>query len=240
MNAIEAEGGSVVHAPLIEVVPPVDRGAGLRAALASADAATWVAITSANGVDAVVHAFAGQTSHSVATPVAEQASNDRRLEPPWSTAVVGRATAARAAAWTLPVSFESPDPSAAGLGRSLPAAPGDRVIAAVAELAGPELAESLAERNIPVEVVTAYRTLSSELAPEVVEAVTSADVVLVTAPSVIHRLLEVVDGAELPALVAIGATTERAILGAGLPAPTTAADPSVDGLIEAAVRSLRT
>lgn len=153
-------------------------------------------------------------------------------------AVVGRATAARAVGWNLPVDFESPERSAAGLARTVPISPDERAIAAVAELAGPDLSSILSARGVEVEVVTAYRTVAPEVSDVDRQRITDADLVLVTSPSVVERLCSSVGASVLPPLVAIGSTTARAIRESGLSVADTAEAPSVDALIDAAVRSL--
>ncbi len=224
LEAIAAEGAEPVHVPLIEVAAPLDGGAALRSALSSADTSTWILATSANGIDAIAHAC-----------------SSRPELPPVLTgrlAVVGRATAARAAGWNLPVVFESPERSAAGLARTLPISPDERAIAAVAELAGPDLSSILSARGVEVEVVTAYRTVAPEVSDVDRQRITDADLVLVTSPSVVERLCSSVGASVLPPLVAIGSTTARAIRESGLSVADTAEAPSVDALIDAAVLSL--
>ncbi len=217
LDAIRRAGAFAVHVPLIEVVPPIDGGEALRRALAAVVKNSWVAVTSSNGVDAVATACPGGA---------------------FRLGVVGRATARRAVELGLTVSFEAPEPSAAGLGRTLPVLEGERVVAAVAELASDDLAAALKRRGVEVEVVTAYRTLAPEISSSDIDRISAADLVLVTAPSVIERLLDRLDPAELPALVAIGESTAAAIRGLGLAVATTAAEPSTDGLIAAALHTL--
>lgn len=219
LDAIDRAGGIAVHVPLIEVMPPEDGGDGLRRALEVADQDTWLAVTSANGIDAVAAAAAG-------------------LEKPWHLGVVGRATSARAVDRGLVVDFRSPEVSADGLGRTLPVDAGQRVVAAVAELASDDLSAALRHRGIEVDVVTAYRTTAPEISPDDIDRIRSADLVLVTAPSVVERLLERLAPAELPAMVAIGASTAAAIRARGLTVGATADEPSTGGLIAAAVRTL--
>jgi uroporphyrinogen-III synthase len=233
LAAIAAEGAEPIHVPLIEVVPPLDGGAALAAALSNADQSTWVAVTSANGVDAVARTFSRSTHDSDS----EHASPEQ--DRSWRLAVVGRSTASRAEAWALGVDFESPEPSAAGLARSLPVSEGERVIAAVAELAGPDLPSILGDRGIEVEVVVAYRTVVPEISADDHRRIVDADLVFVTSPSVVERLQSSIGGPNLPPLVAIGSTTSAAMVANGLPVAETATSPSIDALIDAAVRSLQ-
>ena len=217
VDAIEQQGAIAVHTPLIEVVPPVDGGDALRRALATVDENGWVVVTSANGADAVAAS---------------------RPEVRWKLGVVGRATARRAEELGLDVTFESPEPSGEGLGRTLPVLDGERVVAAVAELASDDLADALERRGIEVEVVTAYRTRAPATSSSDLDRIRAADLVFVTSPSVIARLLDRLDPADLPALIAIGEPTAAAIRARGLAVAATAAEPSTDGLIAAALHTL--
>ena len=54
----------------------------------------------------------------------------------------------------------------------------------------------------------------------------------------IARLLDRLDPADLPALIAIGEPTAAAIRARGLAVAATAAEPSTDGLIAAALHTL--
>ncbi len=208
-----------VHVPLIEVVAPDDGGTDLRRHIESADASTWIALTSGNGVDAVASVLEGRP-------------------PVGRVAVVGAATAARARSLGWSIDTVAPASSAAGLGAALPAAPGERVIAAIAELASSDLADALRARDIAVEVVTAYRTIAPEISADDLRRIADSDAVLVTAPSVIQRLSRVLDPAGLPSLIAIGSTSAAAIEAAGLPVAAQASEQSVDGLIDALMRTL--
>lgn len=201
-------------------MPPHDDGAELRRAIGRSDASTWLAFTSANGVDAVARVL------------------DGRL-PIGRIAVVGRATADRARLLGWQINFVSPASSAAGLGASLPATFGGGVIAPLAELASSDLADALKHRGITAEVVTAYRTSTPDLSVEDLARVRQSDAVLVTAPSVIQRLAAAIGSAELPPLIAIGPTSAAAIESADRPVAAQADEPSVDGLIAAAMRTLK-
>lgn len=215
-----AEGGGLpVHVPLIETIEPSDGGVELRRVIDSADPSTWLAFTSANGVDAVASALAGQV-------------------PATRIAVVGVATAERARSLGWTTAHVSSAATAVGLAASLPAEPGERVIAPLAELASTDLVDGLRMRGVVVDVVTAYRTITPDVSAADLTSIASSDVVLVTAPSVINRLVNLMDAADLPPLVAIGSTSAAAIEAAGLVVAAQANEPSVDGLIDAVVRTL--
>ena len=217
LERLASLGAVAVHVPLIEVVAPEDGGAELRRVLETVDAETWLAFTSANGVDAVASVLEGRPPHG-------------------RVAVVGGATADRARAFGWEIDFVSPTATAAGLGTALPAR--GRVIAPVAELASSDLVDGLRLRSIDVETVTAYRTVAPVISPVDRQRIIDADAVMVTAPSVIQRLAGLVDPTLLPRLIAIGPTSAAAVLATGLDVADQADRPSVDGLIDAVVRTL--
>lgn len=210
----------VVHVPLIEVVGAFDGGAELRRALAEITSSTWLTFTSANGVDAVATQLDGRA-------------------PKGRLAVVGGATARQAEAHGWSIDFVSPASSASGLGKSLPVVPGDRVVAPLAELASNDLSDALQSRGVEVDVVTAYRTIQPDVSVDDQRRIASSDAVLITAPSVIERLAALMNRSDLPALFAIGPTSAAAIRAAGLDVAGEADVPTVDGLIEATLRTLQ-
>ena len=220
IDALTAAGVTPIHTPLLEVVPPLDGGEQLRRVLETATPSTWLAFTSANGVDAVAR---------VTSEVA----------PAGRVAVVGGATAARVESLGWQITAVASVPSAAGLGASLPVDPGDRVIAPVAELASTDLLDALTDRGITTEVVTAYRTIAPEISAADGERIAASDVIVVTAPSVIDRLVHLLGAEVSPALVAIGPTSAAAIERHGLAVAARAHEPSVSGLVDAVVRTLR-
>jgi uroporphyrinogen III methyltransferase/synthase len=180
---IEALGAAVVRLPLIEVVPPPDGGQALKDALDRLDQFDWLACTSVNGVAALA---------GVELPVG------LRL------AAVGHTTAAAFEEVVHRSALVVPQiPTAADLAAAFPARPG-RVLALLAELAGPDLADGLGRRGYDVEVVVAYATARPQHSGAALDEAATADVVLVSSPSVAHRLVEVL-GERCPSTaVAIG------------------------------------
>ncbi len=186
---IEAQGGVVVRLPLIEVVPPPDGGQALKNALDHLDRFDWLACTSVNGVAALA---------GVDLPAG------LRL------AAVGHTTAA---------AFEellgrsalvvSQIPTAAGLAAAFPPRTG-RVLAVLAELAGPDLAHGLRMRGYEVEVVTAYATALPQHSRAALDEAATADVVVVSSPSVAHRLVEVLGDRCPSTAIAIGPKSAEA------------------------------
>lgn len=192
--AIEDAGGTVVQLPLIVVVPPADGGEALRAALARLDRYDWVACTSAAGAAAL-----------------SGARQPRRVR----AAAVGDSTAKAFvdAGWT--VDLVAVEETAAGLSRSFPAG-GGRVLAILGELAGDDLHRGLEARGYEVETVVAYRTTQPDHTTEQLAAARSCDSVVVSAPSIVERLVALL-GAEVPRrAVAYGPRSGEAARAAGL------------------------
>jgi uroporphyrinogen-III synthase len=186
---IEALGAVVVHLPLIEVIPPPDRGEALEDALSRLDRFDWLACTSVNGVAALA---------GVELPAG------LRL------AAVGPSTAAAFADVLGRRALVVPQiPTAAELANAFPSRPG-RVLAPLSELAGSDLADGLRHKGYEVEVVTAYATSMPQHSAGDLESAAATDVVLITSPSVAHRLVEVLDGRCPATAIAIGPRSAKA------------------------------
>ncbi|MGI9608962.1 MAG: uroporphyrinogen-III synthase [Acidimicrobiia bacterium] len=209
---IEERGGIVVRLPLIEVVPPADQGVALAEALGRLEDYDWLACTSVNGVNAL---------RGVQLPAG------LRL------AAVGPATAAAFEEVLGRNALVVPSvPTAADLAAAFPPRPG-RVLAPLAQLAGPDLADGLRQRGYEVDVVTAYATRVPEHSNSDLDRAASADVVLVSSPSVAHRLMDVL-GDRCPDLaVAIGPRSAAAASDLGFTITATA-----PGEVISALRSL--
>lgn len=100
-------------------------------------------------------------------------------------------------------------------------------------------------RDIQVDAVTAYRTTLPDVSAGDLERILMSDALLVTAPSVVQRLVEALGAADLdverlPPLVAIGPTSSAAIREVGLSVAEQASRPNVDGIIDAVLRTLTT
>ncbi len=189
-EALIALGAEVIEVPLIEVLPPADGGAALRDAVDRLEDFDWVVLTSVNALHALARA---------------RSSED--VEPRWPVglraAVVGPATAAAATAAGLTVVVEPPVATAAGLVEAFPSSSlaesepgGDRVLAPLAELAGPTVVDGLTAKGYRVDRVTAYRTdVPSDPDPSLDGApsndqVFGADAVAFFSPSAVDRFVD--------------------------------------------------
>ena len=94
-------------------------------------------------------------------------------------------------------------PTAANLAEAFPSQPG-RVLAPLAEMAGPDLADGLRRRGYEVDVVAAYATATPDHSAADLDRAAQADVVLVTSPSVAMRLTELLGERRPSVAVATG------------------------------------
>jgi uroporphyrinogen-III synthase len=215
---LETRGASVIHAPLIRVAEPADGGAALRAELRSLERYDWVVVTSVPGAERVGHA-AASTSIGLA---AVGASTATRLAD-----LVGR-----------PVDVVPERQTAGALADALVsrAAQGARVLLAQADRAGPALADALLAAGVDVTVREAYRTELVAPPPGVAD---DADVLLLASGSAARGWAAAIGTATPPLVVAIGPSTADVARDVGLDVSAIASDHSVEGLVEATERLVR-
>lgn len=218
---LAARGADVVHLPLIEVVEPVDGGAGLRAALEELDRFDWLMVTSAAGAERVGRAAA--------------ASPQVRL------ACVGTATAAalRVAsgrAVDLVPTVQRADHLAEAFAAQV-AGP-QRVLIAHADRAAPTLASALRRAGHEVVEVVAYRTIDVEPDAEALAVIEGADAVVFASGSAVESWCRAVGLRRPPVVVAIGPTTAAAAARLGLVVTGVAGEHSLDGLVDELERHL--
>lgn len=192
--AIEEAGGTVVHLPLIEVVPPADGGAALQRALSALGRYDWIACTSVAGVQALANAV-----------------RPHRLR----VAAVGEATARAFGDIGWSVDLVADQSTARGLSRSFPDGPG-RVLAPLGELAGDDLRRGLTARGYQVDTVVAYRTVEPVHESDRLTAAARCDTVVLSAPSVVERLVALLGGHVPRRAIAYGPRTAVAARSAGL------------------------
>ena len=222
--------------PCIECHPisDPDLDAQLRAALRHTD---WLVLTSRRGAEALGQLIA---------PMA-WSRTDTAAMAAIRIAVVGPATAAAAAAASLPGQVELVAPS--GTARSLAEALADRIrdratgdprnagpkiLIAVAENAGNLLQETLEQAGGDCLRLNVYRTMPA--APGNSKQALSelgADKILLASPSAVTGLLNRLEMDTAAEILTIGPSTSRAARAAGLTVTAEAARPSLDGLMEA-------
>jgi len=224
---LAAAGATVVVVPLIEIGPADDAGA-LGRALSSLDEVTWVAVTSASAVPAILGAV-----------------DDVRALERCRVAAVGPATAEALREASVRVDVVGDGSGGSRLADLLgrPGPGGGAVVIAAAAEPRPELGAALSAAGWSVDQAPAYAT--RPVAPGETEAgaVLGADVVIVASPSAVRSLVQLASVAARETsevrLVAIGATTATKARRAGFADVTVAARPSDQGLFDAVVDSVR-
>ena len=227
-------GAGVETRPTIALEPPID-SAPARRAVSELDCYDWLLFTSANGVQF----FQALVEELHAEP------------PPIRAAIgaIGPATARELESSGYRPSVVAEDARSEGLARTLAGriGPGERVLVVRPEVARSILLDALRALGARPDPVAFYRNVPAPdvhvLAAELCEG--RFDVVILTSPSTLQRLLEAGQrpGDELRAalrrtrLVAIGPVTAQAIERFGLSAASVAAQPT-DEAVTRAVQSL--
>ena len=215
-------GADVVRVPLIQTADPDDGGVALRSELDRIETYDWVVVTSPVGAERVMPVVRGHELRvaTVGTKTAEVAAR-----------VGGRA-----------VDVVPDRQLAAELVASMPEvvdtdrAP--RLLLAVADRADPSTADALRARGYDVTTVTAYRTLLRRPTTQERRTALGADAVVFASGSAAISWAEAI-GSETPgAVISIGPSTTKAAGEHGLQVTATATDHSIDGLVEAVIRTL--
>ena len=223
-TALREHGATVVVAPAVAVVPPLDGGQPLDDALLRLEQYSWVAFTSSNAVAAT---FARADRRGV-----------RRRFARIRTAAVGPSTAARVEAEiNRPVTLVPERNDAAGLAGAFPEPRADDwCFVPQSAQARPELVDGLRARGWNVDAVSAYRIVTPTLSDHLVADVSGADVVVFASPSAVRgHMSQIGSDAVTGQVVCIGSTTAAACAEADLPVAAVAARPTDDGLVEAVV-----
>jgi len=216
---LRALGAEVVLLPTIEIVPPLDGGAALDAALAHLADYRWLVVTSVNGADAVLARRPDRPS-GLGVAAIGPATAERMRRGGWAVDLVPDAYVAEALLDAL----------------GHPGAVGDAVLVARAAVARDVLPVGLRERGWVVEVVDAYRTVDTTVDADAVRRAAGADTVTFTSPSTVERFVRLVGAADVPPLVAcIGPVTADAARAAGLTVSVEASTYTVAGLVAALV-----
>ncbi len=230
LEGLGARGIDAVRVPAIEIRPAVG-GGSLDAALAAAEPADWVVLTSASAAHAVLDAAARV-----------------ELEPlmlRW--AAVGEATAKVLREAEIPEVFVPSAASGATLARELPIHPRDRVLVPRADIADGLVVDALAERGVRVTDVVAYETVE---APDASRPLLAAalddgpvDALILTSGSTARGVLALADRearvrlAATP-VIAAGASTAAAARAAGYATVLTAPSPAAADLVAFTARAL--
>ncbi|HEX7131054.1 MAG TPA: uroporphyrinogen-III C-methyltransferase, partial [Iamia sp.] len=223
-RALGELGAEPLEIPVIAIEPPSDGGTALRAAVAAIASATWLVLTSPNGV---AHTFAhipdtralGGVRVAAIGPGTADALSRFRVRPDL--------VPARFVAEALLDAF--PDPPAGG----------GRVVIARAEEAREVLPEGLRRRGWDVDVVPAYRTVPAPVDVVARHDVDTADAITFTSSSTVSRFVEAFGADAVPPVVAcIGPVTAATARDLGLTVAVEATEHTIAGLVDALCRHL--
>lgn len=227
-TALRERGATVVVAPAIAVVPPLDGGQPLDDALLRLEQYSWVAFTSSNAV--------------AATLARADRRGVRRRFARIRVAAVGPATAARVETeLDRPASLVPDRNDAVGLAAAFgDPRPGDACFVPHSAQARPELVDGLRARGWTVDAVSAYRTVTPTLSDHLIADVSAADAVIFASPSAVHgHLSQIGEQGVSGKVICIGNTTAAACADADLAVAAVAARPSNESLVEAVATALR-
>jgi uroporphyrinogen-III synthase len=221
-DLLEQAGADVVHLPLIAVADAPDGGVALSRALDRLDEFAWVVVSSRHGAERIGPALVHANQHI-------------------RVAAVGTVTAAEAERHLgRPVDLVPDIQNAAGLVQAFGVAVHEpqAILVAQADRAAPTLSEGLAALGHRVEVCTAYATRLRTPPADELERALAADAVVFASGSAATAWGDAVGPTTPPVVCAIGPSTERAALDAGLRVTATATDHSVAGLVKCVIDAL--
>ncbi len=215
---LEALGARVSLLPAISIAPLADP-APLDAAIARLGGYDWLVFTSVNGVRAVAERLAATG----------RAWAERGLA---RVAAIGPATAQALERAGVAVDLTPDEYVAEGILDGLGLVTGQRILLARADIARRSLADGLRLRGAEVDEVTAYRTVTQPVAPDLIQRVLRddpVDAITFTSSSTVRGLLQ--------GLAALGRDPHEALRGVALAAigPITAATLREHGLTPAFV-----
>ncbi|MFO0709262.1 MAG: uroporphyrinogen-III C-methyltransferase [Sandaracinus sp.] len=238
VQLLRDESAEPIVRPILRIVGPTDPGPFTRA-VAALGSYAWIVLTSANGVDALLEELA-------------RTGRDARAFGAAKVVAIGPATAARLrergiVADLVPAEFRGEAVADGLLAQIAGRERETRVLVPRAEVAREALPKLLAARGVPVEVVASYRTDGpTEATRDAIAGALSRgeiDVVTLTSPSSVERLLEAlahhgldpVASLERVTTASIGPVTSEAAAKLGVRVDATATRYTAEGLVDALV-----
>ena len=225
---LAARGAEAIIFPTIKIVPPSDGYTALGDAIIRIGTYDWICFTSAPAV----HAFCERLA---------AAGKDARAFPTARIAAVGPATAEALQAHGLCVDFQPSVMTGAGLGSELPEEPfGKNFLVPRAKDGDDGLINALTAREGTVDAVVAYENVvdtadANALKQRLLDG--TIDAVTFTSSSTVNNFVSALGDMPFPASVAVAcigpSTAKTAEEALGRPPDLVAAEPTMDGLIEA-------
>lgn len=225
-DLLRAQGAEVLSVPLIRFLPASDPQA-LREGLHDLRGVDWLLVTSPQGAAALC----GVLKRLGLLPVTGV-----------RVAAVGEATARKLRAGGLEVEFLPSTATALALGRELPAQAGQVALHLTSQLSEDTLRGELAARGVQYRRLELYRTEPAALNAAERRALAGASAVTLASGSAARGLAALAgpdfDPRCLP-VAAIGEQTAAAARALGFLSVTVAPQPSLEGLVAAAIKAVR-
>ena len=218
VGRLEALGAVVVQVPVIAIAEPDDGGVAINHAVEHLHTYDWVVLTSPNAAARFLSRTGGRVLPRLAV-----------VGPGTSTAVV-RAGAS--------VALSPARNIGEGLVDIFDQGPG-RVLLPRAASARDAVPHGLRQRGWHVDVVAMYRTVHIRPSAELLVESAAADAIVFTSSSTVDAYFAVAAPTAVPAvIVSIGPATSATLLALGLAVTVTADPHTLDGVVEAVVRTL--
>lgn len=225
-DLLRAQGAEVLHLPLIRF-GPTRQPEALYAGLRDPGNVDWLLLTSPQGSQRL-RAEAGGLGLNPADFAGVR------------VAAVGESTARPLSAWGLNVTFQPSRATALRLGQELPARPGEVALHLTSQLSEDTLRAELTGRGVVYRRLELYRTEPVTLSHAERRTLAGVSVVTLASGSAVRGLAalagEGFDPLHLP-VAAIGEQTARAARQLGFSRVVTAPQPSLEGLVSAAVQA---
>ena len=230
-SLLHAQGARVINFPTIKIVPPVSYH-GLDRAIADLSTYQWIIFTSANGV-----AFFLKRLKELGRDIRDL--KDLRI------CTIGPGTAAQLEHLGIPVDLVPDEFISEGIVKAFEKINlrRSRILLPRAETARDVIPHGLAKLGTKVDVVTAYRTVSSGKDKAELEKLMKAgkvDVITFTSPSTVHNFMEIMGRNHVMPkgvmIACIGPVTAAAAKKAGLPADIIQERYTIPGLVETLIK----
>lgn len=214
-------GAEPLELPTIRIEEPSDGGESLKRAVEQTSDYEWIVFTSVNAVNRFMVNF-----------------SDVRKLAGCKIAVIGRSTQKALSAWHIDADLVPKEAIAEPLLAEFPDGDGKKkVLLPRAKTARDVLPNGLAEKGWTIDVVEAYQTTAVVPAPEILEKVRTADLIVFTSSSTVTNFVDAAGVECAPSFVTcIGPITAETAENLGLKPDLVAEDHSIDGLIDSLTR----
>ena len=210
VTALQKVGAVCETIPLIQINQPDDEGFAFEHAMRKIHEYAWIICTSSNGASRVAPYLPKHSSHV-------------------QLAAVGESTAQ---AFGREVAFMPRSATGLALATAFPQTDGKVLLVQAQETNG-DVARTLRDRGIELDVVAAYQTNQRKLSAQEINRIQQCDAVLFASGSAVRSWVAQSEANTSGAVVVIGDATLQVAKGCGLTAQAVATSASADGVVTA-------